>query len=484
LQERAQQNPQSLTVRSTIIALAVLIAFACTALPTQAQDRLRKRERTATLLKQWREICVKIEKDIPWDTLAEQTQAVADRAVDVDQADKLRDFADGMRQAAEQEASLPDAPSTATPGELVQLLIRSRLVDKRQGNSHFLVSRPLTFFSTGGTRWEKHVLQPLHEGTDPAIRIYKKGRVMIPALLDALDDMAATRSVYYSSSLMHWPVLLRRCDLAMALLEAISGCKFFRASDGMWFSVQSAEFRAETAESARHWWSETKGMTPLDARLWLLDRVSGDRAAAMINLLVFEGRTEQALARLRSLMESASNFKTQRDLAKRLAALGDPAGVEAVLARVAREGKIERDDAKFLAEHGDVRAYRLLARLMADDRSEKGRHRNSSSRAILEALRTSESRWAIPVLAEALGANDAISTRSPNERNAVYSASRADIAAEHIQRLTGRDFRYDRYAEPTLRSKAIERIRTWWEERGESLYGFRNASDKRAGAVR
>ena len=77
-----------------------------------------------------------------------------------------------------------------------------------------------------------------------------------------------------------------------------------------------------------------------------------------------------------------------------------------------------------------------------------------------------------------------ITKSAPRATRSMGEGSRVDIAAEHIQRLTQRNFRYDRQAEPSVRIKAIQRIRDWWENEGRGLYGFTSARVQRTGGIR
>jgi hypothetical protein len=146
---------------------------------------------------------------------------------------------------------------------------------------------------------------------------------------------------------------------------------------------------------------------------------------------------------------------------------------------------LQREEIDLLIDFGGRREFALLGSLVAQDKPVNTRTRNEISREILLAMAKTQNRLAIPVFAEALGVEDDVveSDAQPSRRGAPL-VSRAELAAKHIQRLTGRDFRFDERASAKSRENAIERVRAWWEAEGKGLYGFETRRLRRTGGIR
>ena len=469
-------------------AAAVLATIATVlGLPALAQNDPSARQREHELRRQWSEACNRAMEGHPWDEIAVDLELALTVAGETDHSDLISGYLDSIRQAEAQSQSLPPNDMQATPEERVALLMESRLLNPRQTDSA-LIYNPLHFTRRQPGRprvihWVQLGDVPEHDTTDPAIRIFKRGRAMIPHLLDALDDMTTTRSAYIARVSNRPAVMCRRCDLALALLEAVTRCRFSPVKRDQWFSLSDEATREAVIQLARRWWTETKDLPALDARSWLIERITYQQAEPMIDVLAAEEETERTIRHLRTFLYNDTG-QLQIEVGQRLARLGDRSALNGIAERAGNGERIARNEIALLTRYGGRREYMLLRRMVAEDKHLNQKTKNQVSKTILQALEKTDNRLAIPVLAEAVDVEDPIVDSAPLRSRAANNRSRADIAAEHIQRLTQRDFRYDPQAKKSARIKAIERIRRWWENEGRAFYGFGAARVRRTGGIR
>lgn len=463
-------------------------------LPTP-QPTAEERKRDSELLQKWSETVEQAMQGASWDVLAANTAAALNEAGTTTNSALIADYLESLKLAADEEADLPEPAPEATPADLVQLLSTSRLLGPSQTDVQLLL-RPLHFHrSRSGSaeqsiHWDLLGESPDHASTDPAIRLFKRGREAIPALLGALNDRTATRAGYTQPQATRASVLCRRSDLAMAILEAITRCDFYesRGAGGVWewFSNLESADRSAAVDLARQWWAETQSLDEMDARSWLIERIPYDQASSMFEVLISEGQNDRAMRHLRSFLVRKDGT-LEVAAANQLSRLGDPMPLNEVTARVQRGAEVTRDEITLLVQFGGAREFAVLQKMMHDDRPVDGKTRNAVSRLILSELASSMNHLAIPVLAEALDTQDEmidLRLHGGVAAQQVQSMSRADAAALHIQRLTRRDFRYDPAAPADVRRKGIERIREWWESQGKGLYGFDGDRLRRTGGIR
>jgi hypothetical protein len=464
----------------------VLFLLACAATGS-AQEAASERDRDLVLRREWSEACSRILEGHPWDEVASDLEAALTAAGKTPSSDTIEGYLNSIRLAAAQADSVPDDLSQASPSELVAALLTSRVVGPANPDWG-LVTRPLHMHRQADGSREVHWVEiaevPAHRLTDPAVRVFQRGRKMIPALLAVLDDPTATRAGFITPSTQMLPILFRRSDLAMALLEAIARCRFYITERWDIFSERDNATREKAIELARTWWQQTKSMPDLEARSWLMERISYEQAHPMIEVLALEGHSEIAIRHLRQyLFPEGGKFNI--DAARRLCRLGDSSALDYIVSRGRDESLLQPEEIKLLIDFGGRREFALLADLVAKDKPVNNRTKNKVSREILLAMEETDNRLAIPVFAEALDVEDKVAdvTPQPNRRG-VPLVSRAELAAKHIQRLTGRDFRFNDRASVTSRKKAIQRVREWWREEGRGLYGFEARRLRRTGGIR
>ncbi len=91
--------------------------------------------------------------------------------------------------------------------------------------------------------------------TDSAVLVVARGRQMIPLLIPLLNDLGPARS--QGRDWNEATLLLRVCDVAVALLNHLSGCSFSNNS----LSTQPEAARLRTQEEIRQWWAEAENLS-------------------------------------------------------------------------------------------------------------------------------------------------------------------------------------------------------------------------------
>ncbi len=425
----------------------------------------------------------------PWVNLIEKLTPLVDRAKHLENGGFLRDYLDAMHLARDYKAPEGVNVIDATPEQLVGMLTNSRFLG-RVTTERRVITAPLLYMSgTTDLFWERMTNKPLHPYVDPAVVIFQRGREMIPALIDALDDMTATRS-YLSGSGTQWAVMLRRSDFAMAMIEAITRTEFAPVQHRHGFAQNPKETRDDVIAIVREWWDENKDADPIQARVWPLQRVGVPQALRAINLLTVDGHDGLAVEHLHKLLNTGDITDDHlRDVARRLAILNDNAGIERMHDRMATsEADPGINDLRVLALFGGRKEFEWLAeRYTAESNAADQKKKGSAStvaKSILSAVQNAENPLAAIVFAEALFRDDQLVHWPEKSSRPPYNWAPPDIAAEHIQRLTGRDFGYNPRMTVAQRRVAIDRIGEWWQKHGQKHHRTVSATDGRTDAIR
>lgn len=442
--------------------------------------------RDRELRKAWNAVVVRVLEGDPWNEVGDELEAALERAGTTETSPKVSDALAGIRAAEVREPTLSANNMEAAPQALSELLVTSRVINAAQRFDTRIITYPLIVTNaTNDLLWSSYAVQPEHQATDPAYRLYKRGWAAVPALLEALDDMTATRSAEKPRSVNRPAKLFRRSDLAMALLEAITRCRFYVAPRGVkWFSDLDEVDRAEAAESARHWWSSTKDMPHVEARAWLIARVNYRQALQMANLAVrTEGEKASGMSCLRSLLVDESKNELRLSVVRQLARYGDLSGIKA-LGELVNEADhtLVDGELKLMVKYGGRREYAVLRRILTT--TSAGPSKPNVDRMILRELSATKNPLAIPVFAAALFDAKELPVANSKQSPRAPDWSRANLAVENLQRLLGRDFRFDPQAPVESRLKTIERVRVWWETEGRGLYGLRGTRLHRGGGIR
>ncbi len=435
----------------------------------------------------WQGLCEDVGDQEPWQTHIDKLEPLVARAKDIEQGAMLRDYLDAMILARDYEVPEGVTVLNATPDQLIEMLSVSRLFGPTQ-KEFILITRPLQWVRDVGLYWGQMADRPAHEFLDPAIATYHRGRDIIPQLIDALDDMTATRSWYQPSSTKYWTVLVRRADFAMAILEAVTRIKFSPPDVGHGFSHQPKEKRDEIIAHVEEWWEHNQHASPLEARIWALERADVLESFWMLNVLGFEKQTGIVVEHLHRLLDRDLSDDYLRDVARRLANLGDNSGIRLVSQKVATSITPKINELRLLAAYGERKDFEMLARRYSEgltpDKNKKQGQQSSVSKSILAAVEQAKTPMAVIVFARALFNGDNLVPWPVNSKRRPHNWSSVDIAAENIQKLTGRDFGYFPHLKTALRRLAIERIRDWWRVHGEKHHQAVSATDGRSDAIR
>ena len=110
--------------------------------------------------------------------------------------------------------------------------------------------------ATGGV-WGRSPVGPVAE-------LAEIGQEAIPFLADALDDFTPTRArSWMSDRVVRWR---RRMDVALSLIQAVSGCVFYNpSSTSHCFHSETPEKRASVVANVREWWAASKDVSPVQA---------------------------------------------------------------------------------------------------------------------------------------------------------------------------------------------------------------------------
>jgi hypothetical protein len=321
---------------------------------------------------------------------------------------------------------------------------------------------------------------PLHEfmtknPRDPAVLLFKQGRESIDSLLPQLSDDAPTRAFDSDSPGDGIPEVPRVSDIALNLIEAISQCKFFSADrTPSYFHRTNAEARDRTIQHIALWWRANKDKSVAEGiRAQLPHAGFYDQIKMAQNLIRVAGESrppdrEHGLEVLRRLARSADYQGSHA--ANALAKYGDLSPVEWYYAELTKALPARREwtftigALFYLAEHGGRKEWELLYAIAGSDASLLG--------SLLNAPNAKKSPLAIPLLGLALSETTVTGSRWVNETIGGQSVSKADQAAEFLQKQTGIEFGYRVEGTPQERTAAIERAQKWWAEEGRAKYSF------------
>jgi hypothetical protein len=295
------------------------------------------------------------------------------------------------------------------------------------------------------------------------------GSAAIPRLVDALTDDTPTRTIAWQRSFYPVYFVLRRRDVALKVLERITGARFYEeGATFVHFYMDKPERQEAVLRDVEAWWRHSRGatqtqmienqlaLTSANPTLGTFDRVE------MLRLLgEIEGpeAVVPELQRMYAVDESGLNSPIEDALAE----LDPQTPVRAAIARFwadrSRDG-----DYHTLYKYGDARVYAEIARrFVRTDTLDPGSWNLGQQ---VHAAAEHGQGWAIPILAQAL--LHAKMTGARYIGGSTQSVSDADDAIEELARLTGVDFGYRGDAPEADRLAAIAKARQWWEHGGEA----------------
>jgi len=280
----------------------------------------------------------------------------------------------------------------------------------------------------------------------------------------------------------------RVSDVALNIIEAVSRCKFHRATWADDREMTTVERRDRLTEHITQWWRENKGKSVAEGiRTQIPHGDSYTRVTMAENLIRVAGETrpedrEYGLGVLRNL--SKDPYSSGAAAANALAKYGDFSPVEEYYEQFGvwlnTRGRLWDGTLPgmfYLAEHGGRKEWELLCKVAAHDIESAnegkawGRHAYVL-RSLVNASRAQSSPYAIPLLGMALSDKEMTGSRWINEKIGGQSFSKADQATEYLQMLTGTDFGYHVDGTSAERIAAIERAQKWWTDEGKAKYTF------------
>ncbi len=343
------------------------------------------------------------------------------------------------------------------------------------------------------SRWMLAAMPAEFEQMEPAYRLYKRGREAVPALVDLLEDSAATRAVVRPSDGHSLPHVVRRQDIALAVIEAITRCGFHRyarsrggLSGGMGtLSLLPDPSRHEVVTEVREWWSQTRDLSPAETLSHRIEHAAADDRMEMIQVLVAWKEREAAIRHLRTLMEEATVPHQSIAAAQQLLQLGDPVTLDRLRVRLENARTPEQQVLALLVQHGGRAEFELLQRLVANDIAAHPDTKQHVADTVLNVMASSNNPLCLPVLVEALDSRaESSQFRQTVMNTGAQPPKLSDVAAERIQSLVGTDFNYRSDAPAISRSEAIERIQQWWQTEGRGRFGFNARDARKRGGIR
>ncbi len=449
---------------------------------SQSGSGMQNSAENRALLEDWNEAAKHVVDGAAWEEISAEVSAALLKAGETRDSDLITSYLHGIEAAAVQVRTLPENRVGVSADDLIALLIESHVLNAPKSDKlnqpqrdKRIIQHPLLAITRGGSYeliWDRYFAQQEFAATDPAIRAYKRGSEMIDPLIGALNDMTVSRCAYLQTSASRPSFVLRRCDLAMALLEAITHCKFFtsRPPSANWYSELSDEARLELIDSVKVWREATRDLDRVGSMEWWFERATFAQAQPMVYALWSEGERVRALSQLRRYLDD-ENDRTRTAVVTHLVRLGDRSGIEYLAKRLFETRRLKQTELSPLIQHGSRDDFLKIHEVVVDDIASGG-NRNSISRMVLEAISKSDNLWSVPVLMAYLDVDDDMKRTVSLNFRASAVESRADLAAMLLQRITGQDFRFELDASIALRGKAIGRIREWWDREGRGVYGF------------
>ncbi len=295
------------------------------------------------------------------------------------------------------------------------------------------------------------------------------GPAAIPRVIEALDDDTPTRTIAWQRS--YYPVyfVLRRKDVAMKVLERITGCRFY--DEGATFIhlyMDKPERRQAALADVKAWWKRSAGASQaqlIHNQLELMSANASLSPASRLSMLWILGELEgpeAVVPELRRLYDT-DTYGLNSPVVEVLDDLDPQTPARGALARFWAD-KSRDGDYVTLLEYGDARVYAEIARrFVATGKLDPGAW-NLGDQA--RAAARSGKLWAIPILAHMLANVEMTGSRLLGAGGQPFSD--ADIAIEELAPLVGRDFGYLTAGSVAERLAAIAKAREWWEHGGEA----------------
>lgn len=471
MQTRQEKNRPGLNSVAPLAAAMALGLCYGSAAAQSAPNQLANAELLEILSK----VTQKIGDGEPWADCREMLESAVADLPESKYVRRCRDLIESIRLTEQIEARLTP-PDQLEPDQLtVEHLVFSKIDVGR-------IMQPLYLARRSTFMWDWDTQLGDHQTADIAHRIYLKKRDVLEPLTDLLDNQAATRSVRVPKQGAAEPVVLRVCDVALGLIEAISHCRF-RTDKQLYvpFSLCSAPVRNETIENVNRWWRKTKDMSPGEAVVWQIENGGVPNPYQMLQGLMAMDEKEAVIAHLSKKFRTSDSIDYEASV--RLIQAGSTEPLEYIHHAVANRERVTLEMVRVIGARGRWIDFELLDRLvMSTDDSSPPRPRNWHSSVVVQGLRSSKNRKCIPVLVAVV--DQYVTKRMEDVSNVAPPSQHIVLAAAKVQEMTGVNFGLDPNDSDENINAALNEMLRWWREDGQSVYGF-HALDRHApGGIR
>lgn len=292
---------------------------------------------------------------------------------------------------------------------------------------------------------------------DPVVLLLRRDRSVIGELAPALGDRSPTRSEIGAIASGEIDAIPRVCDVALALVEAHSGCRFWPRDEHLLFHQTPADVQKQCAERVEEWWREYKDKPPADGIRSQLPFAASyhDTIAMAQNLMTTAGPNSKGREYGAKLLLDMSRRHHNHVLATEAAAALIQAGDRSALdlfyeerqAHLGRPGlPLHPYVTRYQCQYGGRREWELLYQLAASP-AQPG---EDLARDVLDSLCAHRTHYAIPLLSFALSV-----TKHPDVPGQAVAC---------LEKLTGKSF--------GTGPAAVERAKRWWLSEGKAVYTF------------
>ncbi|NOX59034.1 MAG: hypothetical protein GXP29_09280 [Planctomycetes bacterium] len=473
MQKRAQKNRPGLI---RFVGVVVLLGFSGSATPLAAQvgqnepETDPKIDADAALLQAWSEAVDQVAEGKPWPQISADLHAATQRFSHSKYAERCSQLEASIDLAAQTPAIESSPTNESSITELIAAIHLAKL-------DYRLVLIPNQYYdSVSQFVWEYYLERRVSIPSDPAHVLYTRGRLAIEPLIDLLDDVRATRGAGRSDDGFIEPFVIRVCDVALGLIEGISGCTFKqRRGDLPLISQWPANERAELIQMIRDWWAATKSLSRTDAVLWQIEHGPKKLRINMVDTLIARKDFPAALSYLQKSYRTDDSIDAA--MAGRMMRAGSREPLDFIHRLVAKGGTVDRKIIRLIAHFGDSRDFELLRGMVEATAGTHDRESADRLQVIVDALRAADERQAILGVPVHVAVIKVLS----NEWMPLLSDGPPqhapppllDTSIRGIQRATGIGFGLTDEFDVSMRARACRDIVSWWALEGEGAYGLR-----------
>jgi hypothetical protein len=450
-----------------------LVATLCVAIcaPLRADEPGTDLKPAAALTEAWWDVAQRIERGKPWADCAEQLRTAIELAGPTSVTVRCTKLLMSIRSAA--DFALPSEPlyDDANEDTLIAALQEAK-------PDYRLILNPLQIYANEPRLAWDMLAQFNNGGSDAAAYLlFLKGRDAIPYLIDALDDLRATRAVSVNRSYHKVPLVPRVCDVSLALIEAISLCRLnfgptaydIRTTKPPLFSEWSADKRARQIALVHEWWAATQRLSAEDAVVWRLERADREDQMQMLDALIWVEQRELAIDFLQSRF--IDEWKLDRGFSGQLLRAGSRAPLDAIHEAYRAKQPLSHDMIVLILEYGAIDDFRLLRDAL---RNPENSEFPLDHALLANQLNYCDNPLAVPILVTILELDAAHKDRQSSPSVIATGAQIPGYlrrTGERIEALTGRNFGMSA-PENAAKSRAIENILRWWPREGQGAYDY------------